>query len=249
LLLLGLLLDVGGDVGNDVVVLVLGLQNLDDIGHDLLGSANADLGALHDLDLEAEDTLAELDVTDGDVNEVLLGLTSGDLVTGGVLLGLCALTTDLTRDHDFATGGTTTAHNSAHDVVGGHTDGGTGEELELEGLNVGGGGQVLVEGEGLDGKLDLVVLVVEVVALLDEGLDLLDLAGALVEEVLALGGADADLGAHVGGADLNAGVTLHTESAGEELVQLSLEHTISNELLLGVHLLTNCLLVCHLFKL
>jgi hypothetical protein len=236
-------------VGDDVVVLVFGFQDLDDIGHNLLLGANADLGTLHDLDLEAEDTLAELDVTDSEVNKVLLGLTSGDLVTSGVLLGLCALTTDLTRDHNLATGGTTTAHNSAHDVVGGHTDGGTGEELELEGLDVSGGGQVLVVGEGLDGKLDLVVLIVEVVALLDKGLDLLNLTGALVEQLVALSGADADLGAHVGGADLNAGVTFHTEGTGEELVQLSLEHTISNELLLGVHLLTNCLLVCHLFKL
>jgi hypothetical protein len=50
--------------------------------------------------------------------------------------------------------------------------------------------------------------------------------------------------AHVGGTDLNAGVTLHTECAGEEIVELSLENSVSNELFLGVDLLY--LIVCHL---
>ena len=179
--LLGLLLlDVGGDVGLNVSVVILGLEDLDAIGHDLLVGADADLDTLHDLDLKTEDTLAEFDVTDGNVDEVVLGLTSGDLVTSIVLLGLGTLTSDLTRDDNLTTGGTTTAHDGSHDVVGGHTDGGTVKQLVLKGLDVGGGGEFLEVREGLDGELDLVVLVVEVVSLLDEGLDLLDLTGGLV---------------------------------------------------------------------
>jgi hypothetical protein len=242
----GGLLDVGNDGGLDVVVFVLGVEDLDEIGHDLLLVAVADLGALHDLDLEAEDTLAEFDVTDGNINEVNLGLTSGDLVTSGVLHGLGALSTDLSGDHNFATSGTTTAHDGTNDVVGSVTDGESTEELVLEGLNVGGGGEVLVVGEGLDGELDLVVLVVEVVALLDEGLDFLDLTGGLVEEVLGVGGTDADLSGHVGGTHFDAAVTFHTEGLHEELVELSLENTISNELLLGGDLLN--LAVSHLVE-
>lgn len=232
-------------MGGDVGVLILGLKNLNEVGHDLLGGAGADFSTLHDLDLEAQDALAEFDVTHSDVDEVLLGLTSGDLVAGVVLLGLCALTADLAGDNDLATGSTTTAHDGSHNVVSSHTDGGAVQELVLKGLNVGGGRQLLGVGEGLDRELDLVVLVVEVVSLLDEGLDLLDLAGGLHEEVLALGGADADLSGHVGGTHLNSGVALETEDAGEQLVELSLEHSVSNELLLGVDLLLN-LLVCHL---
>ena len=234
---------VGDDVGDDVGILLLGLVDLDEIGHDLLGGSVTDFDTLHDLDLKTKDTLTELDVTDGLVNEIVLGLTSGDLVTLGVLLGLCALSTDLSGDHDLATGGTTSAHDSAEDVVGGKTDGGAGEELELKGLNVGGSGQVLVVGEGLDGELDLVVLVVEVVSLLDEGLDLLNLTLGLVEEDGAVSGTDADLGGHAGGTDLNTGVTLDSKGSGEELVELSLEHSVGNELFLGVDLLN--LLVCH----
>jgi hypothetical protein len=199
---------------------------------------------LHDLDLDAEDTLAEFNVADGNIDKVLLGLTSGNLITGVVFLGLCALTSDLSRHDDFATGGASASHDSAHNVIGGHSDWSSVKQLVLEGLDVCGGGQVLVVGEGLDGELDLVVLIVEVVSLFNEGLDLLNLAGGLVEKVLAVSSADTDLSAHVGGADLNAGVALHAEGTGEELVELSLENSVSNELFLGVNLLD--LLVCHL---
>ncbi len=234
----------GNDSGDFVDSFVFGLEDPDQVGHDLLGGSNADFGALHDLDLDAEDTSAEFDVADGNIDEVDLGLTGGHLVTSGVLLGLCALATDLTGNDDLATDGTTTTHDGTNAVVGSVTDGETVEELVLEGLNVGSSGQVLVEGEGFDAELNLVVLVVEVVSLFDEGLNFLDLAGLGAEEVLAVGGADADLSAHVGSTDLNTSVALHTEGSHEELVELGLEDTVSNELFLGSDFLD--LLVCHL---
>ena len=93
------------------MVLVLGLGDLDDVGHDLSEFTNGKLSVLHDLDLAAEDTLSEFDVADGDVNELELGLTSGDDVALLVLLGLCSLTSDLTRDDDLATLSTTASHD------------------------------------------------------------------------------------------------------------------------------------------
>jgi len=227
----------GDDLGLGVGIIILGLLDLNIIGHNLLLIADLDLGALHDLDLQTENTSTELDGTSGRVNEIVLGLTSGDLITLSVLLGLGTLATDLTSNDNLATDSTTTAHDSTEDVVSGHTDGSTGEELELESLNVGGSAQVSVVGDGFDGKVDLVVGVVEVVSLLDEGLDLLNLTGLLVEELVALGGTNTDLGVDAGGAHLNSGITLHTESLLEELVELSLEDTVGNELLLGIDLL------------
>jgi hypothetical protein len=144
-----LLLNVGDYTRNDVVVLILGIENLNEVGHDLLGGASSDFGALHDLDLYAENALAEFDVTDGNIDEILLGLTSGDLVTSVVLLGLCALASDFTRYDNFATGGATSSHDRAHDVVGSHTNGGAVKQLVLKGLDVCRGGQVLVVREGL----------------------------------------------------------------------------------------------------
>ena len=228
----------------DVWVLLLWLDDVDEIWHDLLVLADADLGALHNLDSETEDSLTELDGTDGLVDEIVLWLTSGDLVTHGVLLGLGTLSTDLTGDDDFATDGTTTAHDGSEDVVGGKTDWGSAQELVLEGLDVGSSAEVLVVWEGLDGEVNLVGLVVEVVSLLNEGLDLLDLTGLLLEEVSGLGASDTDLSSGGGEADLNSGVSVNSEGSGEELVELSLEDSIGDELLLGVHLSSD-LSFCH----
>jgi len=227
----------GVHLGRRMWVLFLGLVDLNEIGHDLLLLSDLDLGALHDFDLETKHALAELDGTRSRIDEIVFGLTCGDLITLGVLLSLCTLSTDLTGNNDLATDGHTTAHDGTKDVVGGHTDGSAGQELVLEGLNVGGGAKVSVVRNGFDGQVDLVVGVVEVVPLLDERLDLLDLTGLLGEEILALGGTDADLSVDTGGANLNTGVALHTESLLEELVELSLENTVSNELLLRVNLL------------
>jgi len=240
-----LLLHVGDNLGLGVVVLFLGLGDLDEIGHDLLDSVSSQLGGSHDLDLETEDTLTELNRADSHVDEVTLGLTSGDLVTLGVFLGLGTLTTDLTGDHDFATDGVTAAHDSAEDVVSSHTDGGSGEELVLEGLDVGGGAERLLVGEWFDGKINLVVSVVEVVSLLDEGLDLLDLADGVLEEILALGGTDTDFSVGAGGTNFDTGVSLNTKSLLEELVELSLEDTIGNESLLGVDFLSSSSVISH----
>merc|ERR1711950_115052 len=98
----------GDDLGLGVRIIILGLFDLDEVGHDLLLVADLDLGALHDLDLQTENTSTELDGTSGRVNEIVLGLTSGDLITLSVLLGLGTLATDLTSNDNLATDSTTT---------------------------------------------------------------------------------------------------------------------------------------------
>ena len=107
------------DLGLHVVVVpvVLGLGDRDEIWHDLLDSADLNLGTLHNLDLKTEDTLTELDGTDSDIDEIVLGLTGRDLITLSVLLGLGSLTTDLTGDQNLATDGATTSHDCAKNVV------------------------------------------------------------------------------------------------------------------------------------
>ena len=235
----------GLDIGLKFVkVLFLRLNDLDEIGHNLLGLTNHDFGGLHDLDLKTEHTLTELDVSDGNINEIFLGLTSRDLVTLSVLLSLCSLSTNLTGNNNFATDGTTTSHDGSKDVVSSESDGSTTEELHLEDLNVGSSAEVSVVTEGFDGKINFVVNIVEVVSLLDEGLDFSNLTGVFVEEVLMAGSLNTDLGGHGGSSNLNTGVTLHTKSLGEELVKLSLEHTVGNELLFGINS-SGFLLVSH----
>jgi hypothetical protein len=66
----------GLNLGQNVGVLILGLEDLNVVGHDLLLLANTNLNTLHNLDFNTKNTLAELDVTDGNIDEVLLWLTS-----------------------------------------------------------------------------------------------------------------------------------------------------------------------------
>jgi hypothetical protein len=213
--------------GLDDALLLLGLDDGDGVRERLLGTGLA-LGvrAAHDLDLDTQDTLAEQDVAGGAVNEVAGGLTRVDHEAVGELHGLGTSSTELTRDNDLATLGTR-LHDEAEDTIAGTTDGKTVEELVAEGLALSDGGQTTVldlggvQGNAVLGELE---------ALLDERGELADAATLLTENLLGVGGADDDVGDGRGDADLDARVTLLSELALEELVQLGVENTVSDEL-------------------
>lgn len=213
--------------GLDDGLLLLGLEDGDGVGESLLGAGLAlGVGAAHDLDLDAENTLAEEDVAGGVVDEVLGGLTRVDHEAVGELHGLGASSTELAGDDDLATLGAG-LHDEAEDTVAGATDGETVEELVAEGLALGDGGETAVldlggvEGDGVLGELE---------ALLDERGELADAAALLAENLLGVGGADDDVGYRGGDADLDAGIALLGQLALEELVELSVEDAIGDEL-------------------
>jgi len=83
-------------------------------------------------------------------------------------------------------------------------------------LNFGG-----VEGDGVLGKLE---------ALLDQAGKLADAAALLAKDFLCVCGADDDVGNGGCDSDFNARVALLSEFALEELVELGVEDTVSNEL-------------------
>jgi hypothetical protein len=98
------------------------------------------------------------------------------------------------------------------------TDGKTTEELVAKRLALSDGIKTTVLdllGVKLDGSLG------ELEPLLNERGKLPDAASLLSENLLGVGGADDDLGAGVGDADLAARVTLRGEGASEELAELS----------------------------
>ncbi|KAI3480308.1 hypothetical protein L1887_57573 [Cichorium endivia] len=110
-----------------------------------LGHASTSLGvpALHDLDLDAENTLLHQHVADGLVNEVLDGLTGVDHETVGELHRLGTGSTQLTRDDDLATLGAR-LHDEAEHTVGGTADSETAEQLVAERLALGNGVETAV---------------------------------------------------------------------------------------------------------
>lgn len=184
------------------------------------------VGATHDLDLDTEDTLAEQNVTGGAVDEVLGGLTRVDHEAIGELHGLGTGSTELARDNNLATLGAR-LHDEAQHTVAGTTDGQTVKELVAEGLALGDGGKTTV----LDlGGVERDAVLGELEALLDQAGELADAATLLTEDLLGVGGTDNDVGDGGGDADFDAGVSLLGQLALEELVQLGVEHTVSDEL-------------------
>lgn len=207
--------------------LLLGLEDGDSVGEgEGLASASLGVPALHDLDLDAENTLLHENVTNGLVNKVLDGLTGVDHETVGELHRLGTGSTQLTRDDDLATLGAR-LHNEAEDTVSGTADGKTTEELVAERLALGNG----VETTVLDLLgVELERVVGELESLLDESSELTDAATLVTENLLGVGGTDDDLGAGVGDTDLTAGVSLLGELTSEELVELGGENTVSDKL-------------------
>jgi hypothetical protein len=180
----------------------------------------------HDLDLDTEDTLAEKDVAGSGVNEVLGWLTRVDHEAVGELHRLGAGSAELARDDNLATLGTG-LHDEAEDTIAGTADGETVEKLVAEGLALCDGGKTAVldlggvQGNGVLWELE---------ALLDQGGELANAAALLSENLLGVGRTDDDVGDGWGDADLDARVSLLSELALEELVQLGVENTIGNEL-------------------
>jgi hypothetical protein len=144
----------------------------------------------------------------------------------GELHGLGTGSTELARDDNLATLGAR-LHDEAEDTIAGTSDGETVEELVAEGLALGDGGETTVldlggvEGDGVLGELE---------SLLDQRGELADAAALLAEDLLGVGGSDDDVGDSGGDADLDAGVALLSELALEELVELGVEDTVSDEL-------------------
>ena len=106
-------------------------MNSDDIRKVLLRTNSAfRIGGLHDLHLHTEHTLLDEDVADSLIDEFLAGITGLDHVTLLELHGVSTLLTELTRDDDFATLGTS-LESAADNSVSSTADGKTSEQLVL----------------------------------------------------------------------------------------------------------------------
>ena len=200
----------------------------DDIGDGGAGPGAA-LGVpvKHDFNLDADATLAEEDVQARGFDVLPDGVTGRDHVPILELHSLATLAAELAGHDNLGTLGTV-LHDEAEDAVARAAHGEASEELVPERLSLGNGAETAVGnllGVELDGALG------EAKTLLDEGGELANAAALLAENVLGAGGADDDLGAHGGHADLDAGVAILGELTDEELVELGEEDAVRDELL------------------
>ena len=202
------------------------------VGHGL-GRSELALGVvgLHDLDLDSQNSLPQQNVPDSLVNEVPGGLTGVDHVSVGELHGLGSGSTELSRDDDLTTLGTS-LHDESEDTVTGSErrtrvsfekmrgttislnsppDGQTSQQLVPQRLGLGNSAQTSV----LDLLgVELQRVLGELEPLGDQSGQLSDPPTLLSEDILGVGGTDDNLGLGVGGSDLTSGVTLLSELTG-----------------------------------
>lgn len=207
----------------------LGLVDLEDIG--LLDGASVAAGGVvrhHDRDADTDNTLLEADAADGRVDVVSGSLTGFNHVTVLKLHGLGTLASQLTRNNELATL-SAVLHDVSKNAVACATHGEATEQLKAKGLALGDGAESAV----LDaGGVQLNVVLGEVEPLLHKRGELSDASALVSEDVLCAGGADDDFRADGGHADLDTRVSILSELAGEELVELAVEDTVLDELAL-----------------
>ena len=207
-------------------LLLLGLDDGDGVGKSLLGAGLAlGVAAAHDLDLDAENTLAEKDVAGGAVDEVLSGLTGVDHEAVGELHGLGASGAQLAGNNDLATLGAG-LHDEAENAIAGTTNGKTVEELVAEGLALSDGRKTAV----LDlGGVQRNRVLGELEPLLDQGGELANAAALLSENLLSVGSTDNDICDSGRNAHFYATVPFFSQFFLEELIELCVEHAIGDD--------------------
>lgn len=142
------------------------------------------------------------------------------------LHGFSTLGPELATNNNLTALGAT-LHDKPKNTIASPSDSKSTEELVAEGLGLGDGAETAVV-HLLRVELDAALREVE--ALLNHRSQFPDPPTLLAEDVLGAGGADYDLGAHGGDTDLDTGVAVLRELAGEHLVKLGEEHTIRHEL-------------------
>ena len=187
----------------------------------------------HDLDLDTDDSLTELNVSDGLLDVVVDWVSRVNHESINELHGLSTLSTKLSRD-DNLNSLSSRLHDETENSVASTTDGKTSDELVSEGFALSDSAESSVGnllGVELDGSL------LESESLLDNRGELLNSASSLSQNVLGAGRHDDDLSSGWGTANLDSGVSILSKLLHQEVVKLSLEDSADDGLLLLGHVL------------
>jgi hypothetical protein len=187
----------------------------------------------HNLYLNTHNSLLEENVSNCNIDVIILGLTSADHVSLLEFHGLGSLLLEFTRDDNFATLGTI-LNNWFNDVVGSKSEWHILEQFVVHSFNLSRSAETLVL-NGIGENLDLVVSNLE--SLLDELSEFLVFLAFNTNNLFGLSGLDSNFSLNLGSSDFNTSVTSILKGFGEETVQFCVEDTVCDELLLLVDLL------------
>jgi len=184
----------------------------------------------HDFDFDAQHSLAQKDVSDGGVDVLLGGVAAVNHETVHELHSFGSLTAKFAGNDHFASLGTG-LHDESEDAVASATDGQTADEFVAERLGLSDGAKTASRnllGVEFDGAVGIVE------PFLNDGSELADALAFVAQHILGASGQDDNLSAGGGHTHFDATVSVFGELPGEELVELSLEDSILDELsLLG----------------
>ncbi len=180
----------------------------------------------HDFHLDAEDALSEEDMPAGRVHVVIGRVSRVDHQTIDELHGLGALSSKLARDDDLAAL-SARLHDEAEDAVAGASHGQAADQLVTKRLGLGDGAKSPSR-DFLGVELDRVLRKVE--SLLDDGREFTDASAFLAQDVLRPRRHDDDFGPRRRHSDLDAGVAVLGQLAGQKLVQFGFEDAIGDKL-------------------
>ena len=208
---------------------LLRLKDLNVIRESLLGThLTLRVGWLHNLNLNTNDTSLHLNMSVSLINKDLTWGTRGDHVSITELHGLSSLGSQLTRNNDFNTL-SAVLHDESENTISSSSNWETVQKLVSERLGLSGGRETsVINSLGVE----LNRLIGETETSLDESSEFSNSATLLTEDTSSSGGSDDDLGSDWGDSDFNTRVTILSEDAGQEFVQLSIENTILDVLLL-----------------
>mmetsp|Transcript_33998 Transcript_33998/g.49269 ORF Transcript_33998/g.49269 Transcript_33998/m.49269 type:complete len:201 (-) Transcript_33998:91-693(-) len=186
----------------------------------------------HNRNPYTNNTLSKHDVPDGSVGVNLSSMSGLDHVTITELHSLGTLSSQLSRNNDLNTL-SVGLHDETDNSIASTTDGKSSKQLELETLGLGLSAQTTV---GNTFSVQLNGSISEVKTLLHNTGQFTDALSLLSKHILGTGGADDDLGTVRGGTNLNSGVSILSELAGEKLVKLGVEDSVGDEFALGTDL-------------
>ena len=176
--------------------------------------------------LDAKDTLSEENVTAGHIDVVVCWVSGVNHESVDEPHGLGSLSSKLARHNDLATL-SSRLHDETEITVASPSDGQATYELVLEGFGLSNGAQS-TNGNLLGVELNRSLGDAE--PLLDNGGQFTNSASFLAKNVLCPRGHADDLGPSWGDANLDSGVAIFGQPAGQELVELGFENAVSNEL-------------------
>ena len=200
-------------LSNFGLIIFLGVADLDSVWQrSAAAESSGGVDGSHNLDLDSENALLEEDVSDGHINVIQLGLSSGHEVSPLVLDGLGSLLSDFSRNDHFASLGSGHFCGSKNGLRGG-SGGGALEELDFQVFNLSGGAESLLV-DWLELQFDVVVLEPE--SFVHQAQKFVVFPVVLVSQVVEVGNLNNDIHALSGVSDFESGIALKTSKKKRE---------------------------------